>query len=78
MLRDAVPHAVAKTGFHCLLCSNDRRCRWPSADWLVESSATREVTIESAPLEEVDATLLQFTVRHGSRLAGVTVAELRL
>ncbi|GAB2635285.1 potassium/proton antiporter [Kribbella swartbergensis] len=43
-----------------------------------ESMATRDVRIESAPLEELDATVLQFTVPDNSRLAGVSVAELRL
>ncbi len=43
-----------------------------------ESAAAREVTIESAPLEEIDATLLQFTLPDMSRLAGVYVSELRL
>lgn len=42
------------------------------------SDATHEVTIESAPLEEIDATLLQFTVPQDSRLAGVYINELRL
>ena len=36
------------------------------------------VAIESAPLEKLDATLLQLTVGPGSRLAGVEVSELRL
>lgn len=38
----------------------------------------RAVELESAPLEALDATLLQFTVAPESRLAGVEVAELRL
>lgn len=38
----------------------------------------REVQIESAPLEEIDATLLQLTIPPGSGLAGVYVDELRL
>lgn len=38
----------------------------------------RELVVESAPLDELDATLLQFSVPTGSRLAGVEVAELRL
>lgn len=38
----------------------------------------RAVAIESAPLEDVDAVLLQFSVAPESRLAGVEVAELRL
>lgn len=38
----------------------------------------RSVAIESAPLESLDATLLQLTVAPGSRLAGVEVSELRL
>ncbi|HZI97468.1 MAG TPA: potassium/proton antiporter [Actinomycetales bacterium] len=43
-----------------------------------EPGATREVNIESAPLEEIDATLLQFAVPDESRLAGVYLSELRL
>jgi potassium/hydrogen antiporter len=38
----------------------------------------RELVIESAPLDELGATLLQFSVPKGSQLAGVEVAELRL
>lgn len=45
---------------------------------VTESMATHEAAIESAPLEEVDASLLQLTVGQGSRLAGVYVSELRL
>lgn len=40
--------------------------------------AARDVSIESAPLEEIDATMMQFEVPAGSRLAGVTINELRL
>jgi len=45
---------------------------------VTESMPTHEAAIESAPLEEVDASLLQLTVGQGSRLAGVYVSELRL
>ncbi len=45
---------------------------------VVESGATREVSFESAPLEDMDATLIQFTLPERSRLAGVYVSELRL
>ena len=38
----------------------------------------RDVTVESAPLEELDAELLQLTVPVGSRLQGVYLPELRL
>jgi cell volume regulation protein A len=38
----------------------------------------RELVIESAPLDALDATLLQVSVPAGSRLAGVEVSELRL
>jgi cell volume regulation protein A len=50
------------------------------ARWLgvAESDATREVTIDSAPLEEVHASLLQVSVNRRSRLAGVHLYELRL
>lgn len=43
-----------------------------------EEGSTRGITIESAPLEDLDATLVQFSVSAGSRLVGVEVAELRL
>lgn len=43
-----------------------------------EPAATREVTIESAPLETINASLLQFQLPELSRLAGVSIAELRL
>lgn len=43
-----------------------------------EPDATREVTIESAPLETIDASLLQFQVPEQSKLAGVSITELRL
>ena len=45
---------------------------------VTEETSPRDVPIESAPLEELDATLLQVTVPVESRLAGVEVAELRL
>lgn len=38
----------------------------------------RELTIESAPLDAIGATLLQFSVPEGSHLAGVEIYELRL
>jgi cell volume regulation protein A len=40
--------------------------------------APREVVVESAPLEELDADLVQVTVPAGSRLHGVYLPELRL
>jgi len=50
------------------------------ARWLgvMDPDASREVTIDSAPLDEVRGTLLQLTVSGRSRLAGVTVMELSL
>jgi cell volume regulation protein A len=45
---------------------------------VVASGATRELTIDSAPLDEMAATLLQFDLPEQSRLAGVSVSELRL
>jgi cell volume regulation protein A len=38
----------------------------------------REVQVESAPLEELDADLMQMTIPAGSRLHGVYLPELRL
>jgi cell volume regulation protein A len=40
--------------------------------------APREVQVESAPLEELDADLMQMTIPPGSRLHGVYLPELRL
>jgi potassium/hydrogen antiporter len=40
--------------------------------------APREVQVEAAPLEELDADLMQMTVPPGSRLHGVYLPELRL
>ncbi|WP_347565579.1 potassium/proton antiporter [Nocardioides sp. IC4_145] len=56
----------------------------PTLPWVARRTGAaaaenpRAVAIESAPLEDIDATLLQFTVAPESRLAGVEVAELRL
>jgi potassium/hydrogen antiporter len=41
-------------------------------------STPRDVAVESAPLEELDAELMQLTVPDGSRLHGVYLPELRL
>ena len=38
----------------------------------------REVTVDAAPLERLDATMLHFTIPEGSRLAGLYPSELRL
>jgi potassium/hydrogen antiporter len=45
---------------------------------VVEKDDTAEVDIESAPLDQIRGTLLQFRVPPRSRLAGVSVLELRL
>jgi potassium/hydrogen antiporter len=45
---------------------------------VVEKEDTAEVDIESAPLDEINGTLLQFRVPPHSRLAGVSILELRL
>ena len=56
----------------------------PTLPWVArrlgvtEETSPRDVPIESAPLEDLDATLMQVTVPAESRLAGVEVAELRL
>ncbi|GAA1478671.1 potassium/proton antiporter [Nocardioides aestuarii] len=49
--------------------------RWTGAD---VDAATRDVVLDSAPLDDLDAVLLRFDVPPGSRLAGVEVQELRL
>lgn len=43
-----------------------------------EEEDTADVSIESAPLEQIDADLLQFAVPTGSKLHGVAMWELRL
>jgi cell volume regulation protein A len=56
----------------------------PTLPWVARATGAavpgnpRDVAIESAPLDEIGATLVQFSVPPGSRLAGVEVAELRL
>ncbi|UMG94570.1 potassium/proton antiporter [Nocardioides sp. TF02-7] len=56
----------------------------PTLPWVARrlgataEESPRELAIESAPLEALSATLLQFTVPARSRLAGVEVSELRL
>ena len=45
---------------------------------VTDDTALRDVTIDSAPLEAIDATMLQLTLSPASRLAGVSVRELRL
>lgn len=45
---------------------------------LTSSDAPRELQVETAPLDVLDADLLTVTIPPGSRLHGVTVAELRL
>lgn len=48
------------------------------AAWCRVLGEVRDVEVEVAPLERVDAVLLQVRVGTGSRLAGVEVGELRL
>lgn len=56
----------------------------PTLPWVArklgvaEESSPRDVSIDSAPLDDINATLLQFAVSPESRLVGVEVAELRL
>lgn len=56
----------------------------PTLPWVARrtgaasEASPRELSIDSAPLEGLGATLLQFSVPTGSRLAGVEIAELRL
>lgn len=45
---------------------------------LSDPSAASDVDIEAAPLDKINADLLQIRVPEGSRLAGVAVSELRL
>ena len=43
-----------------------------------DSIRSREMTVDAAPLDEMNAELLQFTVPPASLMHGVTIAELRL
>ena len=45
---------------------------------LIPREATREIQVEAAPLDVLEAELLTMTVQTPSRLHGVTVLELRL
>ena len=45
---------------------------------IVTPVTPREIAVESAPLEELDAELMQLTIPVGSRLHGVFLPELRL
>jgi cell volume regulation protein A len=45
---------------------------------ITEVTATRDLSVDAAPLDEMHADLLQFTVPPGSHLHGVTIDELRL
>ena len=45
---------------------------------LLDADAAREVRVEVAPLEELQADMLQLTIPPGSRMHGVEVEELRL
>ncbi|GAA3608923.1 potassium/proton antiporter [Marihabitans asiaticum] len=56
----------------------------PSLPWVArhlgvtESGHTQDLTVESEPLESIDADLVEVAVEEGSRLHGVQVFELRL
>jgi cell volume regulation protein A len=54
----------------------------PSLLWVAKklglATDSREVDIEVAPLDQVEADLLQIRISDDSRLHGVTVSELRL
>ncbi|TYL49750.1 potassium/proton antiporter [Nocardioides sp. BGMRC 2183] len=56
----------------------------PTLPWVArrfgatDDVSPRALSVESAPLEEIRATLLQFAVPHHSRLSGVEISELRL
>jgi cell volume regulation protein A len=45
---------------------------------LAKSGSTREVDVDAAPLDELGAVLLTFTVPSGSKMHGVYLSELRL
>jgi cell volume regulation protein A len=52
----------------------------PIAHWLglISRESTREIQVEAAPLDTLDAELLSMTVQSPSRLHNVTILELRL
>ena len=45
---------------------------------VIDTGTAREVGVDAAPLERIDATMLHFTIPEGSRLAGLYPSELRL
>jgi cell volume regulation protein A len=79
-----VPHADRLLNVVFVLVVVYTLVQGPSLPWvarrlgLVRRDATREILVESAPLDVLDAALLTLTIPPGSRLHAVSVLELRL
>jgi cell volume regulation protein A len=81
---EGVPHAGRLLNVVFVLVVVYTLVQGPSLPWvarrlgLVRGDATREILVESAPLDVLDAALLTLTIPPGSRLHAVSVLELRL
>ena len=81
---EGVPNAIRLLNIVFILVVVYTLVQGPSLRWLahrlglIPRDATREIQVESAPLDVLEAELLTMTVQKPSRLHNVTVLELRL
>jgi cell volume regulation protein A len=81
---EGVPNAIRLLNIVFILVVVYTLVQGPSLRWLahrlglIPREATREIQVESAPLDVLEAELLTMTVQKPSRLHNVTVLELRL
>ena len=81
---EGVPNAIRLLNIVFILVVVYTLVQGPSLRWLahrlglIPRDATREIQVESAPLDMLEAELLTMTVQKPSRLHNVTVLELRL
>ncbi|HEX3283788.1 MAG TPA: potassium/proton antiporter [Mycobacterium sp.] len=81
---EGVPNAIRLLNIVFILVVVYTLVQGPSLRWLahrlglIPREATREIQVESAPLDVLEAELLTMTVHKPSRLHNVTVLELRL
>jgi cell volume regulation protein A len=81
---EGVPNAIRLLNIVFILVVVYTLVQGPSLRWLahrlglIPRDATREIQVESAPLDVLEAELLTMTVQRPSRLHNVTVLELRL
>jgi cell volume regulation protein A len=83
-LAEGVPGATDIFDIVFVLVVIDTIVTGPTLPWVakrlgvLETGSTRDLEIESAPLERIAADLLQIRITRGSRMHGVEVGELRL